>query len=46
MLYEVITERTGDIYKVSWIIEGKVSAVGVGMEVKNGLAVGWRRVDD
>jgi len=44
--YDLIIERTGDIYKVSWIIEGKVSAVGVGMEVKNGLAVGWRRVDD
>ena len=29
-----------------WITDGKVSAVGVGMEVENGLAVGWRRVAD
>jgi len=44
--YDLIIERTGDIYEVSWIIEGKVIAAGVGMEIKNGLAVGWRRVDD
>ena len=42
--YDLVIERTGDIYKVSWITDGKVSAVGVGMEVDNGLAVGWRRV--
>jgi len=42
--YDLVIEKTGDIYKVSWITDGKVSAVGVGMEVDNGLAVGWRRV--
>jgi hypothetical protein len=44
--YELVIEKTGEFYKVSWITKGKVSAVGVGMEVENGLAVGWRRVAD
>jgi len=43
--YDLIIEKSGDIYKVSWITNGKVSAVGVGMEVESGLAVGWHRVD-
>jgi len=42
--YDLVIEKTGDAYKVSWITNGKVSAVGVGMEVDKGLAVGWRRV--
>jgi hypothetical protein len=44
--YDLVIEKTGDVYKVSWITSGKLSAVGVGMEVENGLAVGWRRVAD
>ena len=44
--YDLVIEKTGDTYKVSWISKGKVSAVGVGMEVENGLAVGWRKVAD
>ena len=44
--YDLDIEKIGDGYKVSWIAKGKVSAVGVGMEVGNGLAVGWRRVAD
>jgi len=44
--YDLVIKKAGDIYKVSWITNGKVSAVGVGMEVENGLAVGWHRVDD
>jgi hypothetical protein len=44
--YDLVIERTRDAYKVSWLTEGKLSAVGVGMEVGNGLAVGWRRVAD
>ncbi|MEO8103091.1 MAG: hypothetical protein ABI790_11210 [Betaproteobacteria bacterium] len=44
--YDLLIEKTGDAYKVSWLTKGKLSAVGVGMEVENGLAVGWRRVDD
>jgi len=44
--YDLVIEKTGDSYKAVWITDGKVSAVGVGMEVENGLAVGWRRVAD
>ena len=44
--YDLIIEKTGDVYNVSWITNGKVSAVGVGMEVGNDLAVGCRRVAD
>ena len=41
-----VIAKTGDVYQVSWITNGKVQAIGVGMEVENGLAVGWRRVAD
>ena len=44
--YELVIERKEDIYKVSWIADGKLSAIGVGMEVENRLVVGWRRVAD
>ena len=44
--YDLVIEKTDDVYKVSWIVKGKVEATGVGMEVENGLAVGWRRVAD
>jgi hypothetical protein len=44
--YDLVIKKKGDFYDVSWITNGKVSAVGVGMEVENGLAVGWRRVSD
>ena len=44
--YDLVIEKTGDVYKVSWITNGKLSAIGVGMEVEKGLAVGWRRVAD
>jgi len=44
--YDLVIEKTGDFYNVSWITNGKVSARGVGMEAQNGLSVGWRRVDD
>jgi hypothetical protein len=44
--YDLDIEKIGDRYKVSWITNGKVSAVGVGMEVGNGLAVGWRKIAD
>ena len=46
MEYDLDIEKIEDVYKVSWITKGKVSAVGVGMEVGNGLGVGWRRVAD
>lgn len=44
--YDLVIEKTANAYKVSWISNGKVGAVGIGMEVENGLAVGWRRVAD
>ena len=44
--YDLEIEKAGDTYKVSWFTNGQVSAVGVGMEVESGLAVGWRRVKD
>jgi hypothetical protein len=37
---------TGDLYGVTWLVDGAISAVGVGMEVGARLAVGWRRVTD
>ena len=44
--YDLVIEKTGDTYKASWITNDTVAAVGVGMEVDNSLAVGWRRVAD
>jgi len=44
--YDLLIEKTGDCYEVTWTADGMVKAVGVGMEVENGLAVGWRRVAD
>jgi hypothetical protein len=44
--YDLVIEKSGDVYHVSWITDGELSAIGVGMEVENGLAVGWRRVTD
>jgi hypothetical protein len=42
--YDLLIEKTEDVYKVSWTVGGKLLATGVGMEMDNGLAVGWRRV--
>ena len=44
--YDLVIEKAGDAYKVSWLTKGTVSAIGVGMEIEGGLAVGWRRVAD
>ncbi len=44
--YDLTIEKTENFYSVSWIVKGKVLAKGVGMEVENSLAVGWRRVKD
>jgi len=41
-----VIEKTEGFYDVSWIIDGKVATKGVGMEVENGLAIGWCRVSD
>ena len=42
--YDLIIEKTGDVYRAFWLVDGETLAIGVGMEVENGLAVGWRRV--
>ena len=44
--YDLVIERIAEFYKVSWIVDGNVLALGIGMEVEEGLAVGWRRVAD
>ncbi len=44
--YDLTIEKTENFYSVSWIVKGKVLAKGVGMEIENSLAVGWRRVKD
>ena len=44
--YDLIIEKSGDAYKVFWLVDGETLAIGVGMEVEDGLAVGWRRVTD
>jgi hypothetical protein len=44
--YDLIIEKTGDVYTASWLVKNTVAAIGVGMEVENGLAIGWRRVGD
>ena len=42
--YDLIIEKTDDVYKAFWLVEGETLAIGVGMELENGLAIGWRRV--
>ena len=44
--YDLVIEKAGVFYNASWITDGKVSAGGVGMEVENGVAIGWRRIAD
>ena len=43
---EIQRHLPGDFYDVTWITNGRVSARGIGMEVADGLAVGWRRISD
>jgi hypothetical protein len=42
--YDLIIEKTEDVYRAYWLVDGVTRAIGVGMEVENGLAIGWRRV--
>jgi hypothetical protein len=39
--YDLVIEKVGDIFEVSWLTDEELKAVGVGMEVESGLAVGW-----
>lgn len=42
--YDLIIEKSGDVYRVFWLVAEETLAIGVGMEIEDGLAVGWRRV--
>jgi len=44
--YDLIIEKTEDVYRAFWLVDGETLAIGVGMEVDSGLAIGWRRVTD
>lgn len=44
--YDLVIEKDGDVYKAFWLVDGETRAIGVGMEIDNGLAVGWRRVSE
>jgi hypothetical protein len=44
--YDLQIEKIGDLYEVAWLVDGEIRAVGVGMEVGERPAVGWRRVAD
>ena len=44
--YDLVIEKAGKFYNLSWIVDGKVSARGVGTVVDNRLMAGWRRVAD
>ena len=35
--YDLVIEKTAESYKVSWIVDGNVLALGIGMEVEDGL---------
>lgn len=39
-------QKKGDYYELAWIDNGEITAVGIGMEVVEGLAAGWRDVDE
>ena len=44
--YDLVIEKAGTFYNASWLTNGRLSASGIGMEVENGLAIGWRRIAD
>lgn len=43
-VFNLKIEKQGDVYDLSWSLEGKVLIVGVGLETTDGLSVGWRQV--
>ncbi|MBI1780357.1 MAG: hypothetical protein HYR66_03170 [Sphingobacteriales bacterium] len=44
--YDLIIEKAGKFYNLSWIADGKVSARGIGTVIDNRLIAGWCRVTD
>ena len=41
-----IRNSGSDCYWLEWVEEGVVLDVGIGIEVAEGLAAGWRRISD
>lgn len=44
--FELDIQKDGDYYQLAWIDNGEILDRGIGMEVSDGLAAGWRRVSD
>ncbi len=45
--FDLIIQNLGSCYKLSWIRDDEtIACIGVGMEVAEGLAVGWRGLSD
>ena len=43
--FDLRIEKAGAVYDLSWSQQGKLTHVGVGIEVADGLAAGWRKVE-
>jgi hypothetical protein len=44
--YDLVIEKAGKFYNLTWIADGKISARGVGTVADNRLVAGWRRLVD
>jgi hypothetical protein len=44
--FELQIKSAGEYYELAWVHEGEILDKGIGMEVSDGLAVGWRRLSD
>jgi hypothetical protein len=45
IIFELVIEKSGEIYALSWLIDGAIRLTGIGMEVNQGLAAGFRPID-
>ena len=43
---ELNIKKNGDYFELTWINNGEITGKGIGMEVSEGLAAGWRDIDD
>lgn len=43
---ELDIQKDGDYYELVWMNKGEITGRGIGMEVAEGLAAGWRGIDD
>ena len=44
--YDLRIEKSGASYTLTWLVNGEPLCAGVGWEVGQMLAVGWRRLAD